>query len=244
MDIWLRGVGGQLAGAGQAIHDSLNVFGQNAGPVLESWGQGIVQNLDPNHPVHIAMTQAGQLSGAVAADTLRHLGIFGKQMETLISAVYNELHKHASAVEWHKLSIEVKTWVERTAPQLEIAVSDAAKAVVSIAQSQLPVEIVRWITEHPGQTVFIIVAGIVFFAPFLITVPVLYTLGFRSSGVVAGSAAAALHSIIGPIAAGSIFALLQSAGTGGAGLAVINTLMSTGAGVGLGLGAIPAMGNE
>ena len=47
---------------------------------------------------------------------------------------------------------------------------------------------------------------------------VLPALGFGASGVVAGSVAAAWHGTIGNVAAGSLFASLQSAGA--AGLAV------------------------
>jgi hypothetical protein len=41
--------------------------------------------------------------------------------------------------------------------------------------------------------------------------------------------------MIGPVQAASIFSLLQSAGAGGAGLAVVNGLAATSAGVGVGL---------
>jgi hypothetical protein len=44
-----------------------------------------------------------------------------------------------------------------------------------------------------------------------------------------GSAAAAAQASIGNIAAGSILAVLQSAGAGGAGLAVVNGVVGTGA---------------
>jgi hypothetical protein len=41
------------------------------------------------------------------------------------------------------------------------------------------------------------------------------------------SKAAAFHAIIGNVSAGSTFAVLQSAGAGGAGLAVVNTVAGT-----------------
>lgn len=40
-----------------------------------------------------------------------------------------------------------------------------------------------------------------------------------------GSAAAAAHSAIGNVATGSAFAILQSAGAGGAGIAAVNTVV-------------------
>lgn len=49
-----------------------------------------------------------------------------------------------------------------------------------------------------------------------------------------GSAAAAIQSMIGLVKAGSIFSLLQSAGAGGSGLAVVNGMVSASAGIGIG----------
>jgi Flp pilus assembly protein TadB len=84
----------------------------------------------------------------------------------------------------------------------------------------------QWIKEHPGQTTFIIIAGVVFCALFLISVHVLYALGFTATGVAAGawslrtkleqkmlidikeSAAAAIQSMIGAVKAGGIFSFL------------------------------------
>lgn len=55
----------------------------------------------------------------------------------------------------------------------------------------------------------------------------------RKADQVKGSAAAAIQSMIGPVRLGSIFSLLQSAGAGGSGLAVVNVLTSTSAGIGV-----------
>jgi hypothetical protein len=41
--------------------------------------------------------------------------------------------------------------------------------------------------------------------------------------------------MIDPVQAGSIFSLLQSAAAGGSGLAVVNGITATGAGVGIGV---------
>lgn len=61
--------------------------------------------------------------------------------------------------------------------------------------------------------------------------------GFGSSGIVAGSAAAAMQSTIGNVAAGSAFATLQSLGASGTFVAV-GTLGAGAAGVGAGLLAL------
>lgn len=113
------------------------------------------------------------------------MGLGSKQKS--VSAAYNQVHQHVSEVDWDKLSHEVRAWVEHNAKELGITVSVAAKNVLYIAKSQLPEEVAQWIAEHPGQTAFIVIGGAVFFAPFLITVPVLSSLGFTASGVVAGA---------------------------------------------------------
>lgn len=56
--------------------------------------------------------------------------------------------------------------------------------------------------------------------------------GFTSAGVAAGSAAAAAQGAIGNVAAGSMFAALQSAGATGAGAAIGSALGAAGGAVG------------
>lgn len=58
-------------------------------------------------------------------------------------------------------------------------------------------------------------------------------LGFTSSGIAAGSAAAGVQAVVGNVAAGSLFATVQSLGATG----VIATLGIAG-GVGLGIGGL------
>lgn len=113
-----------------------------------------------------------------------------------------------------------------------------------------------WVVKHPGQTVGMV--GCVAAAPVAIAVAplALGAVGFGSGGVVAGtlilalpslpsssvtqlelvrlicgtgSAAAAAQASIGNVVAGSTFAVLQSAGAGGAGLAVVNGVVGTAA---------------
>ncbi|KAH7094880.1 hypothetical protein FB567DRAFT_600567 [Paraphoma chrysanthemicola] len=236
MDFWLRSAGCGIANAGKIIHDSLDGFGQNAGIALDAWGKHVGKDLDPNHPIHIAMTKTGEFSFGTARQTLRFLDHLGQHTEKSVSGAYNHAHHQLAQVDWDTLAQEVRRQIESSAKELGIAVSVAATHVFRIAESELPDAIKHWIAENPGQTVFIVAAGVVFFAPFLIRVPVLRSLGFAARGVDAGSAAAAIQSIIGPVMAGSIFSLLQSAGAGGAaGVAVVNQAVVTAAGVGAGV---------
>ncbi|KAK0671607.1 hypothetical protein QBC41DRAFT_300296, partial [Cercophora samala] len=87
-----------------------------------------------------------------------------------------------------------------------------------------------WAAENPDKTAMIIGGVILVVAPGLVTRPLLSLVGFAEGGVAAGSTAALAHSSIGNVAAGSIFATLQGAGAGGAGLAVVNGVVQ-GAGV-------------
>jgi hypothetical protein len=187
MDQWLRNVGYGMANAGKIIHDSLDDFGQKTGKALDAWGKEVGKDLDPSHPIHIAMTRTGEFSFGAASETLRILDRFGQRTEQSVSDTYNQAHQHISNVDWDKLSQEARGRIGSTANELGIAVSVAAKNVLCIPESHLPQAIAQWIAEHPGQTTFIVVGGAVFFAPFLIRVPVLTALGFTTSGVVAGA---------------------------------------------------------
>jgi len=68
---------------------------------------------------------------------------------------------------------------------------------------------VRW-----GRLLIKIGAGIVLLS--ISVIPILNLIGFTAGGVAAGSRAAAIHSGIGNVTAGSPFAIAQAAGAGGA----------------------------
>jgi hypothetical protein len=85
MDSWLRSAGCGIANAGKIIHDSLDGFGQNAGNALDSWGKHMGKDLDPSHPIHIAMTKTGEFSFGTARQSLRYLDGVGQQTEKSIN---------------------------------------------------------------------------------------------------------------------------------------------------------------
>ncbi|KAG6197129.1 hypothetical protein E4U50_007983 [Claviceps purpurea] len=91
--------------------------------------------------------------------------------------------------------------------------------------------------KRPYSTAFVAAGVLVAAVPALAVAPVLGSLGFGALGPVAGSAAAGIQSGIGNVAAGSLFATLQSAGMGGAGIAVVNAAVSGAAGAGSALRA-------
>ncbi|EAW09046.1 uncharacterized protein ACLA_077930 [Aspergillus clavatus NRRL 1] len=101
-------------------------------------------------------------------------------------------------------------------------------------------QVATWSYENPllaACAVGVVTGVAVVAAPGLATAPVLSTLGFTASGVKAGSLAAAVHSTIGNAVAGSALAISQSAGAGGAGLAVINGAAQVG-GAAMSIGSV------
>jgi hypothetical protein len=192
MGAFLRSIG--LAMAVTAVTGNL-IDGKLDG-VGQVIGDGFV--LLPNDPVHIdmanmqfalAMVKTEELLFTAAIGTLGALDKVGANIErvvTTVSGAYESLHQQISQVEWDKLSQEGKEWAEKTARTLNIPISLAAEKLFSIAEDNLPAEIVQWIADHPGQTVFIVTGGVVYFAPHLLTVPVLTSLGFTTTGVAPG----------------------------------------------------------
>jgi hypothetical protein len=66
------------------------------------------------------------------------------------------------------------------------ALQSTVDRAYEINYAELPKEVKTWITENPYQTTFYVANGIVFFYPSLITGPVLWGLGWTSSGPRAG----------------------------------------------------------
>ncbi|KAG5973180.1 hypothetical protein E4U58_005531 [Claviceps cyperi] len=92
-------------------------------------------------------------------------------------------------------------------------------------------------TKKPFSTAFVAAGVLVAALPGLAVAPALGGLGFGALGPVAASAAAGVQSCIGNVAAGSLFATLQSAGMGGAGAVVVNAAVSGAAAAGSALKA-------
>ncbi|KAG6020328.1 hypothetical protein E4U19_006428 [Claviceps sp. Clav32 group G5] len=89
--------------------------------------------------------------------------------------------------------------------------------------------------EEKALTAALVGAGGLVAVPGLVAAPMLGVLGFGSLGPGAGTLAALIQSLIGNITAGGLFAMLQSAGMGGAGALALGTLIS---GFGIGIAGI------
>ncbi|WWC64109.1 uncharacterized protein I303_106716 [Kwoniella dejecticola CBS 10117] len=86
------------------------------------------------------------------------------------------------------------------------------EVIAYINWTDVPKDTIQWIKDHPSETAFIALDIGLFIAPWLVTEPVLFLLGFRRLGPVAGSAASIAQRAIGKLEARGFFALLQSAG--------------------------------
>ncbi|KAL3434760.1 hypothetical protein BDV09DRAFT_195620 [Aspergillus tetrazonus] len=95
----------------------------------------------------------------------------------------------------------------------------------------------EWAAKNPGAAVSTVAGIAVIATPDFVVAPTLSVLGFGPGGVQACSLAATAQSVVGNVAAGSTFATLQSAGAGGAGLAVIDGVVQAG-GLAVGIGNV------
>ncbi|KAI0103218.1 hypothetical protein GGR51DRAFT_561902 [Nemania sp. FL0031] len=81
----------------------------------------------------------------------------------------------------------------------------------------------NWAAENPGKAAALGTGAVLVAAPMMVAAPVLGVAGFGANGIVAGSVAAGVQSSIGNVIAPSVFAALQSAATGGYGVAAVST---------------------
>ncbi|KAL9038857.1 MAG: hypothetical protein Q9214_005115 [Letrouitia sp. 1 TL-2023] len=66
---------------------------------------------------------------------------------------------------------------------------------------QVAIDIQDWVNLHPWKAAFYAASAIGLFAPEILSTPALEALGFGVEGVQAGSIAAKIQSVIGPVAA-------------------------------------------
>ncbi|PKS04916.1 hypothetical protein jhhlp_008281 [Lomentospora prolificans] len=80
----------------------------------------------------------------------------------------------------------------------------------------------EWVLANPRTSATILAGASAIVAPAAIAAPALVAVGFGSQGIIASSAAASIQAGLGSVAAGSLFATLQSAGMAGYGAAAVN----------------------
>ncbi|ODM23786.1 hypothetical protein SI65_01375 [Aspergillus cristatus] len=92
----------------------------------------------------------------------------------------------------------------------------------------------QWSAENPVEAACVVVGtggALAVAAPAIVSAPILSSAGFAATGVKASSSAAVIQSIIGNVGANSLFAVFQSAGAAGSGLAVVNAVVQVGGAV-------------
>ncbi|KAI4202063.1 MAG: hypothetical protein LQ350_002852 [Teloschistes chrysophthalmus] len=110
----------------------------------------------------------------------------------------------------------------RGGPSLGESLSLAKTKAQELNLSLVASDIETWIKHHPWKAAFYAASAIGFFAPEILSIPALEMLGFGLGGVRAGTLAAKIQSVIGPVAARSVFAIWQSARMGGYGVEYVN----------------------
>ncbi|KAL9576415.1 MAG: hypothetical protein Q9212_007117 [Teloschistes hypoglaucus] len=117
-------------------------------------------------------------------------------------------------------TVHSSSFLGRTSPResLERAKTKAQELDLLLVAS----DIETWIKHHPWKAAFYAASAIGSFAPEILSIPALEMLGFSLGGVRAGTLAAKIQSVIGPVAARSVFAIWQSARMGGYGVEYVN----------------------
>ncbi|MCJ1342874.1 hypothetical protein MMC31_001063 [Peltigera leucophlebia] len=103
--------------------------------------------------------------------------------------------------------------------QPHMTIEEALKtSELEIMQDNFLSDVLKWMAAHPYATAFHIAMALLMLCPGLAVVPLLEMVGFGGEGIIAGSVAASYQSVAGPIAARSLFAVLQSTAMGGYGV--------------------------
>ena len=131
------------------------------------------------------------------------------------------------------------------------------RRMFQVPTHDVPQHILNAVRNGGPNSGIYIAGGVLIMCPWLLTAPLLGLLGFSAAGPVAGgkaniimhnlytwltfaigSIAAMIQSTMSPVAAGSLFAILQSAGMGGSGAIIVNGATAA---VGASVGAIAAI---
>jgi ElaB/YqjD/DUF883 family membrane-anchored ribosome-binding protein len=225
-------------------------FFNDAWKAMDGFGQEAGKNIGgAADDAGKAMGGAAEEAGKAAGEAAKHADDCGKEAGKNIAGAAQEAAKHADefgqeagkniAGVAEEAGKQFKEFGEEADAKIRPALEEAWNAMDAFGQEagrQIDIAVKRtkrWVGEYPSETAGI-VACIVAAAS-----AGLHMVGFTATGVAAGmfpsfhlvydvltrlsgSAAAAAQSGIGSVAAGSTFAILQSAGAGGAGAVLVN----------------------
>ncbi|KAL8835099.1 MAG: hypothetical protein Q9170_003455 [Blastenia crenularia] len=173
----------------------------NPSPDLAS--SGVQQILHPNHPKDLP------------AENLQGYKI-PPQVHQIVVSVENGLALRLADLD-HAVHESLFNYMS-----LGKALDYAKIKATELNLTQVASDIELWVEHHPWKAAFYTASVLGFFAPEIISIPALEALGFGFAGVRAGTVAAKVQSVIGPVSARSVFAIWQSARMGGYGVEYVN----------------------
>ncbi|KAG4027629.1 hypothetical protein MFRU_028g00510 [Monilinia fructicola] len=116
----------------------------------------------------------------------------------------------------------LRNWFHREAVRILQEIASTIQHVHRNYLLPFLLRILRFIDNHPVE-IAIGVLTIIIIYPNIISLLLLFILGFAVMGPAAGSLATFIQALIGNVTAGSLFAIFQSAGMLGIGLGILNT---------------------
>ncbi|KAI9869215.1 MAG: hypothetical protein M1813_000003 [Trichoglossum hirsutum] len=198
----------------QALEIDINGIAQKGGEALNSVKDRVAE-ID---------WEALRQDGANAIDQIKSqvAEVDWKDLHQKGIGIVDQAKSQVAAVDWQGLlqignELSQVEWEKLRKKLLEI-LENIKNSVLMVELSKLPSDLLDWIKEHPGDTVFYVVSGVVFFYPAIVSGPLLELLGFAAKGPVGGSLAALAHATIGNVPARHVFSYLQSAAMGGYGV--------------------------
>ncbi|KAK0384480.1 hypothetical protein NLU13_8566 [Sarocladium strictum] len=163
---------------------------------------------------------AEEVAGNVAKHGSFIVNAIGESLKDGANATGNWVENEGMPSLWYAANT-TETWIrEESLPFLRATMDSFGTWIEDDVQPVFS-EAIGFLKDHPELIALIAGGTISMFATEFLVTEFLAALGFTAEGVAAGSIAAAIHSLIGDVQMGSLFAILQSAGTGSSAFAVI-----------------------
>jgi len=225
----------EIAKTCQAAGEGINIAANHTGEALVHAGTEVAKTCQA----------AGEGINIAANHTVEAFAHAGTEIAKTCQAVGEGITRSVQSVDPAEMMRNAKLVVR-------VVTAVGHEGFADIDWKGLPRKIWKWIQAHPFQTAFIVLGLTMLVAPYVFFTPVLGLLGFTAAGPtgmekllwplgfclenvadLCSGFAAMLMSIFGPISAGSIYAILQSAAMAGYGAAILAGIVQVMAVVGL-----------
>jgi hypothetical protein len=147
-----------------------SALGEKSAPAI-SGGSTAEAALTPNF-----QNALNQLSSLVQKSSIYLADTAVSAYQENVQEKLREVQDGVLAIDYNKLSMDAQEKFR-----------EAQDGVFAIDYKRLPTNVKDWIIAHPYQTTFHVVGGVVFFAPGLVSTPLLVMLGWTSIGPRAGT---------------------------------------------------------